>query len=144
MPIPKSWVDALFAKLSIRYGAAFLRQWPDADPEIVKADWADVLGGFDGAEIKHALDHLPADKPPTAGQFRVLCNAAPVMATLALSAPLQKPSPAVLERIASVGVVAGDPREWARRLKRREESGEKLTAAQRSMWRTALESEAVA
>lgn len=143
MPMPKPWVDALFAKLSIRYGAAFLRQWPDADPELVKADWADVLSGFDGKAIKHALDYLPADKPPTAGQFKVLCNAAPVAAVLALPGPLEKPSPAVLERIATVGQVSGDPKAWARKLKAGEEQGDRLTAAQRSMWRTALESEVV-
>lgn len=79
MLLPESWVDALFAKLSMRYGVAFMRQWPDADPAIIKADWAEVLGGFKQHPecIKHALDNLPTDKPPTALQFRAMCRAAP-------------------------------------------------------------------
>lgn len=32
----------------------------------------------------------------------------------------------------------GDPKEWAQSLRRREQSGERLTLAQRAMWRTAL------
>jgi hypothetical protein len=78
MSLPKSWVDALFAKLSIRYGSSFLAQWQDADPELIKDDWADVLSGFSDKPwaIKAALDHLPVDKPPNAMHFRMLCNAA--------------------------------------------------------------------
>ena len=32
MSLPAAWVDQLFARLATRYGAAFMRQWPDADP----------------------------------------------------------------------------------------------------------------
>lgn len=79
MQLPDSWVDALFAKLSVRYGAAFMRQWPDADLSVVKADWAEVLGGFQNRPdaIRYGLDHLNPDKPPTALQFRALCNSGP-------------------------------------------------------------------
>ena len=48
MALPSSWVDHLFARLTVRYGAAFLRQWPDTDLAVVKADWADVLDGVRG------------------------------------------------------------------------------------------------
>lgn len=78
MPLPASWVDALFAKLSLRYGAAFMRQWPDAEPALIKADWADVLNGYDSPDrrnaITFAMDSLPPDRPPNALQFLSLCR----------------------------------------------------------------------
>jgi hypothetical protein len=79
MSLPASWVDSLFTKLSLAYGAAFMRQWPDADPELIKADWANVLAGFKPFPdaIRFALDNLPPDRPPTALQFRALCRSAP-------------------------------------------------------------------
>lgn len=79
MRLPDSWVDALFAKLAVRYGAAFMRQWPDADIAVLKADWAEVLGGFQNRPeaIRYGLEHLNPEKPPTAMQFRALCNAGP-------------------------------------------------------------------
>jgi len=71
--LPSAWVEELFARLTLRYGAAFLRQWPDADIAVVKADWARVLGGLSPIAIRAGLDNLP-DKPPLlAGQFRRLC-----------------------------------------------------------------------
>jgi hypothetical protein len=78
MPLPDSWVDALFAKLSLRYGAAFMRQWPDAEPALIKADWADVLSGYDAPDrrnaITFAIASLPPDRPPNALQFLSLCR----------------------------------------------------------------------
>lgn len=68
----ESSVDQLFGRLTLRYGAAFLRQWPDADLSMVKADWAHVLRGLPGSAVKGALETLP-DKPPNASQFRKLC-----------------------------------------------------------------------
>jgi hypothetical protein len=65
MPLQASWVDNLFARLTVRYGAAFLRQWPDADLAVVKADWADVLDGCRGESIGYALRYLP-NTPPNA------------------------------------------------------------------------------
>lgn len=146
MSLPASWVDRIFEKLTVAYGHDFLRRWEGLDMAMVKADWAEELAGYGAMPqaIKYGLDHLPADKPPTAKQFRAICNTVPVATQMALPAPVNKPSPQVLARIATVGQVSGDPKAWARKLKAREEQGDRLTAAQRSMWRTALESEAVA
>lgn len=85
--LPRSWVDAIFARLSVRYGAAFLRQWPDVDPVLIKSDWSEVLGGFGGDDISYALEHLPAETPPTAMQFRELCRRAPGPAQPKLPGP---------------------------------------------------------
>jgi hypothetical protein len=78
MPLPAAWVDSLFARLTVRYGAAFLRQYPDIDPAAVKADWAAVLDGFerypDG--LKYAVDNLP-ETPLNALQFRAIARRGP-------------------------------------------------------------------
>jgi len=98
MPLPISWVDHLFAKLSVRYGAAFLRQWPDAEPALVKADWAEVLDGTAGSSMSYALRYLP-NTPPNAMQFRALCRSAPRPDVPALPAP---DAPADPERVRAI------------------------------------------
>lgn len=75
MSLPPAWVDALFGKLALRYGAAFWRQYPDLDIQLVKDDWGHVLDGRSGGAIAYALANLPGDRPPNAIQFRNLCNA---------------------------------------------------------------------
>lgn len=76
MPLPEPWVDRLFARLCVRWGAAFLRQWPDTDIDAVKADWAEVLDGFSSDSIAYALRYLPT-VPCNALAFRDLCRRAP-------------------------------------------------------------------
>lgn len=77
--LPAHWVDQLFRKLSIRYGRQFMARWDGIDEADVKADWAEVLGGFVRRPdcIAYAMEHLPVDKPPTAAQFRELCRSMP-------------------------------------------------------------------
>lgn len=77
MPMPSAWVEHLFAKLTVRYGAAFTRAYADLDPIIVKADWAEVLDGVSGSSMSYALRYLPAERPPNAMQFRDICRRAP-------------------------------------------------------------------
>lgn len=84
MPLPDKLVDHLFAKLSVRWGAAFMRQWPDTDPALVKADWAEVLDGCTGHSLNYALRNLPAS-PCNAVVFRELCRRAPPAEKLALT-----------------------------------------------------------
>jgi Arc/MetJ-type ribon-helix-helix transcriptional regulator len=79
MRLPESWVEALFERLIVRYGAAFMRQYEQCEPALVKADWAQVLGGFQSRPdaIRYAIDNLPNERPPNALQFRALCNSVP-------------------------------------------------------------------
>lgn len=153
MSLPASWVDRIFEKLTVAYGHDFLRRWEGLDMAMVKADWADELAGYGSMPqaIKYGLDNLPADKPPTAKQFRAICNTVPMATHLALPAPVEPQSEAVRARVAAVGQVAGDPKAWAKRLRDIElnhggymPNGLKMTRAAREMWRTALESEAAA
>jgi hypothetical protein len=95
MPLTAAWVDSLFARLTVRYGVAFLRQYQDIDPAAVKADWAEVLDGFDRhpEAIKHALANMPADKPPTVLQFRDAARKAPTPEAPRLPEPPADPAP---------------------------------------------------
>lgn len=104
--LPAPWVDALFAKLAARYGAAWSRQYADVDPAAVKADWAETLAGLNADAIRGALAALPADRPPNAGQFRRLCVEAMPGAERqvfrALPAPPTPIPPGVRERMAAI------------------------------------------
>ena len=68
MPLPPAWLDRLFAKLTVAYGAEFLRKWEGVPIEDVKAEWADVLDGFEKIKIctgyrlhGELIDYLPAN-----------------------------------------------------------------------------------
>lgn len=141
--LPDAWINSLFARLQVRYGAAWLRMWEGVDITAVKADWAQELGGFaihpDG--IKHGLNNLPADRPPTVAQFVALCQRRPDPKMPALPAPVTDSA-----IVAAVKKVIGpksdtDPKAWAHALRRREQMCERLSITQRAMWRAALKSE---
>lgn len=78
MSLPQDWADRLFLRLSVRYGESFLGQYRNQDMAAVKADWADVLDGWERcpSAIAWALDSLP-ERAPNAITFRNLCRAAP-------------------------------------------------------------------
>lgn len=138
--LPAHWVDQLFRKLSIRYGRQFMARWDGIDEADVKADWADVLGGFTARPdcIAYALENLPVDRPPTATQFRDLCRAKPDSSQAQqLQAP--KPDPqrvaAAMAPLAEVKAKAGphNPRAWAHSLHAQIQAGRKVSPAIRAM-----------
>lgn len=102
MPLHASLVERLFARLTVRYGSAFTRQYADLDIDAVKADWADVLEGFDRAALAYAVQYLPAS-PPNAIAFREICRRAPEPEQARIAGPTVRPDPArVRQLIASV------------------------------------------
>lgn len=88
--LPSAWVENLFGRLTVRYGAAFMRQYEGLDVALVKADWADVLDGVRGESIGYALRYLP-NNPPNAQQFRDVCRRAPEPDAPRLPAPDEPP-----------------------------------------------------
>lgn len=149
MPLPASWVERIFQKLSLVYGRDFIGRWEGQEMAAVMTDWGHELDGWQNQPeaIKHALSHLPPDKPPTVLQFRALCNGRPEPEAKKLPPPESKPSPEVLEAAASLAKAQKqiDPRQWARDLQDRELkhggelwNGRMMTRAQREMWRDAL------
>jgi hypothetical protein len=140
MSLPDSWVDKIFTRMGITYGAKWARLWEGIDIAAVKADWAEQLGRFDGGSIFYALRYLPTDNPPTVLQFRDLCRKAPTTTDVPkLEAPKADPERvrALLGRMVETAKGRGE-REWAYELQSREQSGEILSPVQRMAWREAL------
>ncbi len=139
MALSAQFVDRIFVRLAARYGASWFRMWDGIPMEAVKADWAETLAGLNDSPdaIRYALDNLPVDWPPNSAQFVALCINKPEPAPIALPAP-RADSEVVRAVMDAVNVQPVNPRAWAHELRRRELACERLTAAQRSMWREAL------
>lgn len=72
-PLPESWVDKIFSRLTAIYGMQKLAgMWADADMAEVKRTWAVALGKYPPAAIAAALQDLPempSQWPPTLPEF---------------------------------------------------------------------------
>lgn len=149
------WVDDIHGKLLIRYGAQWARMWEGINPDAVRDDWAGQLAGISEQRIEHALQHLPIERPPTAGQFRLLCMSLHVTEPQPMQqAPLlEGPTvdhEAVAQRLRAAQErfttgQSNDPKAWARKLRDIElskggilDSGKPMTKFQRDAWREAL------
>ena len=93
MSLPSRWIDKIFEKLTLVYGQDFLRRWQDIDLELVKADWAHELAGYEAhpAAVAYALANLP-DRPPTVLEFRRIAMRAPAASAPRLQAPRADPA----------------------------------------------------
>ena len=133
-------IDQIFARMLVRYGAAWTRQWGMVDEEAVKADWERELGAMPIDAIRYALDNLPTDFPPTVTAFKAVAANRPRYFK-ALPAPKADPARVaeILSRLKSMTPGGGDRFDWAYALQEREKNGENLTEAERRMWRAALE-----
>jgi len=139
MPLDRNWVERIHTRLLARYGSAWIGRYRDIDPELVIADWADALNGFGAAAIKYAFECLPDDHPPNSAQFARLCLRGPQNQAPALPWPAAHP-----EIVATVMAGIKPPptrgmKQWARDLQTREANGDRLTLAQRTMWRAAVD-----
>lgn len=138
-PLPDNWIDALFARLTGIYGNRFTNMWANIDAKLIRQTWAKELAGVTPSGIKHALDHLPDEFPPTVLQFRRICIARPEQATnLAIDVSA---SEAVRKAVISgmkVPEANGGMKAWAHRLKSRHDGGDKLGANQIRCYRIAL------
>ena len=147
MSVPSAWIDRIFEKLTLVYGAEFLNRWKGVPLEEVKADWARELDGLENRPeaIKYALDHLPTDKAPTVLQFRELTRRAPEKQSIALPPPEVNPA-AVARAIEMANKAFNTPVD---RLARQREHmaaelrGERISPAQRDFWRRALRGELI-
>lgn len=141
MALDQRWIDRLFERLTLAYGVAFLRQWDGIDLDEVKRFWAEALDGLNAERIGYGLGGINPDKSPNAHQFRQACLRAPERTLPALKAP--KADPAVVDAVmrAFKRVEVADAKAWARKLKEREEAGERLGLIQSRFWREALVAE---
>ena len=78
-PIPLPWVEKLFERFSLIYGAKFLDLWANVDKSTLKKAWAEELAGYTGFEIKRGLDTCKTKAPtfpPTLFEFLAMCRPA--------------------------------------------------------------------
>lgn len=142
-PLPMQWIDRLFTKLTLTYGAPFMARYDGLDLAMVKAEWAEGLAGYQvdhGAAITWALGALP-DRAPNLIEFRALCRHAPTPAKKLLEGPPpEKPNPEMLAKVAEVLTekAPADAKQWARDLAEKDAQGLPLSVTQRRMYRAAL------
>lgn len=134
MSIPALWVDELFTRLTVRYGAVFTRQYDGLDLKVVKADWAAVLSGCSGQDIHYALQYLPEGMPPNVMQFRAVARRAPAPEVPRIEGPKADPA-RVAALVAQAGKAPADGMTPAHRvayvLRKKLADGMRLTPAQR-------------
>jgi len=149
------WVRNLFAELQGNFGTRFLDMWrsgqtdtngDDVGLQNAMALWAEKLAGFRERPdaIRRVLDNLPKF-PPTLPEFMELCRSScPQPQHKALPAPGLTPEQ-VAERRSGAEKMAekvaskkDDHRAWAKVLRKRFLSGERLTFQQIEMASDAL------
>lgn len=133
-------IDRIFMRLAATYGAEFKNLYAGVDEKAVKAAWCRDLAGFadDLDSIAWALDHLPARRPNLI-EFRELCRKAPRKELPQLPhVPADKAR--VAQEIAKLRSPAEstDPKDWARRILAKVESGQRVTPIAEKFAREAL------
>lgn len=74
-PLPVSWIDRLFSRLTVMYGNKFADMWRGIDTNSIKAAWAEDLAGFTGDELKRGLAWCKTQTwPPTLPEFMNACR----------------------------------------------------------------------
>lgn len=134
MSLPTEAVDRLFGRLAATYGAAWDRARGTAPVSDWKSAWGYELAGFadDLKSIAWALENLP-ERCPNVIEFRNLCRLSPRTDAPQLEAPTSNPAKIAAEllRLGELRAKKPEPapageKEWAHRILRRHEAGEKL------------------
>lgn len=76
-PVTITTIQLVHARLFARYGSAWRAKYAGLAVEVVEKDWFHELNRLPLWAIDFALDHLPDDFTPTAGQFRTICTRSP-------------------------------------------------------------------
>ena len=133
--LPSAWIERLFARFQAAYGNRTATMWKDANPDEVRALWAEELGRFDPSDIRSALEALRyahLDYPPTLYEFGSLCRNAMAGRTQAVAKVTYvrygQVAPEVLAIVHELvkSQRKRDPRDWARKILKREMDGEKV------------------
>lgn len=144
MSLPLPAIDRLFDRLTATYGRDFTSKYEGLDMNAVKSSWAHELSGYEKnlRAIAWALETLP-ERPPNVIAFRALCRMAPATEAPRIEAPRADPErvKAELAKLAPLRMKAAaavDRRDWARRIVKRHEAGERLNMTTLKMAKQAL------
>jgi hypothetical protein len=109
--------------------------WGDADRDELHQVWGENLGSYAAEDIKRALETMViayTDYPPTLPQFAQLCRDSrnvrgqqmPKLAYVKAGAPSPEMLAAIHELTADPVNRKRDPKDWARKIVKREAEGE--------------------
>lgn len=151
------WIERIFQRLNAIYGKEFSYKWENTDPEALKLEWADALGGFHAADIAAALQSCRAQpKAPNLPEFASMCRQNMSTRTTVNIPPLTPEGRAVAAKVAQTisksmsakeantkgymlnGVLVTVFKQWAVKLMEREAKGESLPHVSKTGWREAL------
>lgn len=123
MALPSEWVDRLFLRLSVMYGAKWAAMWDGVPLADVKDGWATALARFSGETLGRALENC-GQFPPTLPEFVEICRTSAVPSHHYFPA-LPAPEPTRNNKAAHkafdlakswTGKRKGDGRDWAREI----------------------------
>lgn len=72
--LPDKILNGIFQQIQLVYGSRFLDSYRGIPLQNVKRHWASILARVTPAQVRVALENLPADYPPNALQFLQLCG----------------------------------------------------------------------
>ena len=88
------WVAALFVKFQVLYGNKWTSNYPSHELRTLAIEeWSRMLGGLSAEEIRRGLDTWKGEWPPTAGEFRSVCEPIRKKAAHKLFQALPRPEP---------------------------------------------------
>lgn len=141
--LPDAWIKRVFHELSLTFGTRFSDLWAGIEATELQRKWAQSLAPFDGAAIRGALKACeePGMSAPTLPVFRGLCsdaarrNAPPVASLPApvISHERREELVAKIAEVVSPKTDGYDYRKWAKELKARADSGERMLLVQSAM-----------
>lgn len=132
--LPIEWAERLFSRFQAIYGNKTATMWGRADPREVQSTWAEELGRYGAEDLRMALAACRfayKEYPPTLFQFADLCLDAKRRREASVPKIELKPDPdgrakiaaAVHELAQNMRNGKRDPKDWARRILQKHESG---------------------
>lgn len=73
MGLPKHWVSAIFEKFDVRYPHKWASGIEGREERAID-EWAHVLDGLTGDDIKHGFENWKSDWPPSVYEFLKACR----------------------------------------------------------------------
>lgn len=74
-PLPTPWIERLFERLTAIVGSTMATVYAGADPQLVKAEWAEALSGFSAAEVQRGIAATRTRRfAPNLPEFLHLCR----------------------------------------------------------------------
>ena len=73
--LPKRWIESLFERMELSYGAKFTNSWGGIDPHKMRLFWARELAGTTPEQMKAGVEAMKrAEWPPTLPEFVAMCR----------------------------------------------------------------------